>query len=993
MSQTILFKDGLRIGKRELQLLQTLGLENLASVAQALAQELPAVVTAVSGTLDTGLQVTASGTDITVAAGSAFLKNGVFLELSSPATLAVGSGATNEQVILSASASPFAPGTIAIGAADRFTLTYTPAGSVANAAELYASGDAIRLVDGVTSLGTFRIESVSTNTIVLVDPVPGSTALSGLQHALAGKFFPGYPLEPETTDLLSYDTPSVRLAASAYVPTDSEIVLARVTRVSSTVTVTDARVAFQARGLNNIVNSMVASNAAIAESKIALSPELVRAKTFAPLLGVTASNQLFTTQPDFFVTREGQLRRVLLASEALVPAFSGLSVSPGTVSIASGATQSLTASVINAPSVSPTVTYTFTSLTPSVATVSQGVAGSANATVTGVTGGNALILVAASAPATGSAVAAQETVLVPVAITAGNGSITSLSVTPNPVTMGRVSAPVTVTATATAAAGASPTVTYTWGYVGTASGVVELSATSGPSVTLTPKAPGTAQITVTASGTASNGFTAATLPALTLNITVSEGLVLAAEPGYRITFRRIADTTHAVFRWGVGGTCTVSGLNVTMTVDTSDRWLTLASNALVGQAFYDSTGRRYLIASNAGYSANDSTLTFTVSKISASDPDPATGAGVVRSLASNYRLSIFNAAGTSQLSQTLTPESASAREFVTTLTSAVQGTNYLFRLTAANETLNPTTRQNDLTVAWGTTATGAVDVPTSGWITATPTTAGIEFSWPVYPTGSQAANPYDPETMDYYVRWRVGESLTWSVPQRVEDNTTGLTTLRHFVYAPPSTLVRFEVKITDLSGQTTVNSVSPDYWDGSASATTLSVLVGGTDVEYDYPFDFNGSPPGSWTQVDGRWIYVLSRYAVGPTGDPVAVRTTFTTSVMVSRIDLEFNPSTPLTQPTGTAEVKPVVYPTDNNTYQIAGDILTQGETNYRSSPDILTPVNVNSNGFITVGIEYSGTLTAGQTPMDLDGLGGGVDGAGVVTVWFRGNGQPGPAF
>jgi hypothetical protein len=979
MSQTILFKDGLRIGKKELQLLQTLGLENLSGVVQALAQELPAVITAVSGELDTGLQVTVIGTDLSIAAGNALLKNGTFLEVSSPLTLVVPS-ATNQPVVLSAGPTPFAPGTVAIGAADRFTLTYTPAGSVANAAELYASGDALRLVNGGTSLGTFRIQSVTNNTIVLADAVPGSTSLTGLNHAPAGKFFPGYPLEPETTDLISYATPSVRLETSNYTAADNEIILARVTRVASTVTPTDARVAFRARGINNVVNSMVAANASIAESKLALSPELIRAKTFAPLLGVTADNRIFTTQPDFYVTREGQLRRVLLASEVLVPAFSALSVSPGTVSIAAGSTQALTASVTNAPNATPTVTYTFTSLTPSVATVSQTVAGSVNATITGVTSGNALILVTASAPATGGTVAAQETTLVPVAITAGNGSITSLSVSPNPVTMGRNAAPVALTATAAAAAGASPSVTYTWAYVGTASSVVQLSSTTGPSVTLTPQGPGSAQITVVASSTASNGFAAVTLPALTLNVTVTEGLALAAEPAYRVTFRSISDTTHAVFRWGVGGACAVSGLNITMTVDTADRWPTLGLNGLVGQAFYDSAGRRYLIASNAAFAPNDSTLTFTVSKVSASDPNPAVGAGVVRSLANSYRLAIFNQAGTSQLSTTFTPESTSAREFVTTLSSAVQGTSYLFRLTAVNESLSPSSRVTDVTAVWGSSATGIVDVPTTGWIASTPTTAGVNFSWSMLK--GLPSNAYNPDTMDYYVRWKVGEN-SWSVWHRVEDNTVGLTTMQYFVYSPPSTLVQFQVKITDLSGQLSVNGVAEA--DGTASATTLTVQTGGTDVEYVYPFDFNASPPSSWTQINGRWFYELSRYAVGPAGGAIEMRTSFTSGVSVSRIDLEFDPLNPLAQGVGTAEVKPVVFPTDNNSYQIAGDIVVEGGTNYVQTTDIATTVNVNSNGFITVAIEYAGTLTGTDTPMSL-----GVDGAGVVTVWFRGS--PGDA-
>lgn len=974
MSQTILFKDGLRIGKRELQLLQTLGLENLSGMAQALAQSVPAVITAVSGQLDTSLQVTAAGTDLTIAVGSAFLKNGTFLEVGSPITpVTVGVGVTNQPVVLAASATSIAAGTMEVSAGDRFTLTYTPAGGVVNAEELYTAGDSIRLLDGGSPLGTFRIDTVSTNTILLVDAVPGASTITGMTHALAGKFFPGYPLSPETTDLLQYDTPAVRIETQGYTAADNEIILATVTRVGSNVTVTDARVAFQARGLNNIVDSMVAANASIAESKLALSSELVRAKTFSPFLGVTADNKLFTTQPDFYVTREGQLRRVLLATEVLVPAFTDLSVTPGTASITAGGTQAIVASVTNAPGESPTVTYAFSSLTPSVATVSQTVVGSVNATITGVSSGSALILVTATAPATGSAVAAQETVLVPVSITASNASLTSLSLSPSTLTLGRLSAPVTVTATATPAAGAAPSITYAWEYVGTASDVVTLSTTSGASVDISPKIPGTAQIRVTASGTASNGYEAVTLPSVTFNVTVTEGLALSAEPGYRVTFVRRSEATLAVFRWGIGGACTAAGLNITMTVDPDDRWVTLSTDALIGKTFHDTAGRRYIVASNAAYTPGGATLTFTVTKINATDANPATGTGVVRSSARAYSLAIFNQAGTSQLSPTHTPENTSVRSYEMPLSAAVPGTSYLFRLTAVDETLSPSTFTNDVVSAWGSSSTTPVDVPDTNWITATPTMSGVKFSWPIL--DDLQSNAFVKETMDYYVQWKIGDQ-GWSTWTRVEDNTPGLTSLEQFVFSPPDTLVQLRVKITDLSGTATVNGGA---YDGTAAGVTLSNVTGGNDIQFDYPFDLTGAV---WTLIDGRYYYPLARYVAGPSGS-FTVPTTFTTTVSVTRIDLGFDGA--LVQDSGTAEVKVVVYPTENPSYQVAGDILQQGGSNYVQTTDIDTVVNVNRNGDITVALEYAGTLTGGQTPMSLN-----VDGDGRASVWFRG--APGAA-
>lgn len=956
MSQKILFKDGLRIAKKELQLLQSLGIENLASLAQALSEELPAVITA-NGTLDTELKVTADGTNAVVATGSALLANGTFISLDSAVTLAVASNASGLKVVLKAGTSPYAAGTISLSnAADRFTLTYVPgAGNSLTAAEIYAGNEYVRLQNGASDLGTFRIESVSSNTITLAEPVSGATTLSGLLHAPAGKFFPGYPLTGVSTDLISYDKAEVRFEASSYVAAEDEILLASVSR-STSVTVSDLRVPYRSRGVANIVNDMVAENASIAESKLALSAALLKAKALSPYLEFS-EGKLFTTQPDFYVKRSGQLRKVITEDEAKDPVFSGLSVTPASSSIGAGETLALTASVANQVSGS-TVTYTFTSLNTTSATVTQAVQGSANATVTGVTSGTVQILVTASAEAYGGAVAAYETRTITVTVGAGNGVLTSATVNPLTLTLSSTltSNFPTLTASVVSPVG-SPSVTYTWAYVGNASSLFTISGTSGASITVQPKAVGAGQITMIASAPASGSYAATTLAPITVNIEVAEGLILKAEPAFRVTFTKVADTTYADFRWGVNGTATVSGLTATVTLGSDDAGVTFSQNALEGQAFYDVNRRRYLILTNTVPAAG--VMTLTLKKILTSDPNPGAGVCYIRSLASRYTTEIYGTGGSSAL---LVPAAQINDPLINeqrvTFGAATKSTMYKYRLTAYNPALAPASVTNDINAPWGEGSALSLSVPASDWIVATSTTSSVIFRWSMLKTASP--NPYLVDSMETEVQWKIGDQ-SWSGWHSIRDDIAGMTEFSYTVSAPSSTVVQFQVRVVDLAGNT-VNNPGTGY-NGTASATTLALPTGGFDTEYVYPFTLSSSTP--WTQVGGRYLLVLSR--------DNAIDTTFTTLVSVSRIDTYFD--TTLSMAGGDAVVKPIVYPSGNIANQIAGDLVVEGDTVKRTL-NINQVLDANPNTTITVALEYAGT----GNPNTLDPTGG-----GKVVVWYRG--------
>lgn len=294
MSEMVLFKEGLRIGRRELTLLQNAGLDNLAALAQALTNA-PAVLTTrqANGALGPELLVTVSGTNVQIASGSALLVNGTVLTLAAAQTLAVADGAAGLSVVLKAGTTPFVAGALNL-AVDRLTLTAVA--GTPDLTEYYEANGYVDLSNAGTDLGAFRIQSVTSTGLVLAEAVPGSGTVNGLQHGPAGKFFPNYPLPGDTVDLASFDSPALRIDVANYVPQASEIVLASVSRAGAAVTVVDLRVALLGKNsLTSIADAEVATNANIATSKLDAAARAAIAEAHAQ------NTDSYTSAPAFFI--------------------------------------------------------------------------------------------------------------------------------------------------------------------------------------------------------------------------------------------------------------------------------------------------------------------------------------------------------------------------------------------------------------------------------------------------------------------------------------------------------------------------------------------------------------------------------------------------------------------------------------------------------------------------------------------------------------------
>lgn len=967
MSQTILLKDGLRIGKKELQLLQSLSLDNLRDLAQALATGLPAVL-APGSALGTALEVTASGTSVSIAPGEALLKDGSRVTVTAPITVAIPDGASKRPVVLRAGTTPYAAGTFSIAAGNRLTLTYS--GTSAALAALYAPNDYLRLYSG-SSLGTFRIQSVSNQVVVLAEAVPGASDLSGILHAPAGKFFPGYPNVGESTDLVAYTTPEARLEAANYTALENEIILARVDRTGTRVDVTEARTLFQPRGLTEIRNPMIAADAAIAQAKLDLSNDLLNAELVARYLSVYPGNRLVTNNPDFYVLRDGVPRKVLVSDDVVIPAFTSLDATPSTFSIAAGATQAITASVL--PQAGAQVTYTMSSANPAIATVAPTSAGAATATVTGVAGGSTFIVIRATAPAVvGSYAAADDTILMPVTVGA-DGSATSagvLSTLTVPLTTTLlVNASTTITATTTSPAGVSPTVTWTWELIDKAGDIVTLSATNVANPTITGKTPGTAYILVTAAGAVS-GLYPANDRSVVIKVIVNANEGLLDEPGYRVRFERGSDDIiTAFFRFGLGGTAAVlSPTTVELTLTGLDAGQSVGSGALAGQAFWDGATppQRYRITANTAAASNK--LTLTVAKTTSGQANPTAGDGIVRSFANSYTFKVLSENGQTELAtrETDLTSSPRVREVALTASTAKAGLTYQYLLTAFNNSVTPTTRPNVLTTPkWGGGATGPVVVPPD-WVKSTAATDSILFYW------SNRLEGYNPAAMNYAIQYSFDGGNTWQSPygantwMPVYDDPLALY-VNYRLTPPTRGPVTLRVKITDMTNDVRINSATTTPYDGQA--TNQIAGGGGSDesvaVEYVYPFTtLNGSTSFSeniGTTTSPRYVNVLARY------DGV-VNTSFTRTVKVVRIDIEF---TTALGP-ATSAVKALVYPTDNPNYQVASNILTASGGNTLSTTNIGADLFLNPNGKITVALESIGTTLP-------------TAGVGRVRVWYTG--------
>lgn len=994
MSQKIQFKEGMRIGRTELQLLQELGIDNMAALASALSTSLPAVIPTTGGDLTTELQVTAGSTTVSIAPGSAVMKNGTVLILSTASSLAVSTNVTNVPVVLRADTTPYGPGTLNL-ASDRVTLTYVPdSGSSETAGSYYSANDAVRLQDGATDKGTFRVLSVSGNTIVLADSVSGTGTITGLKHAPAGKFFPGYP--SGSSDMLLFDSAGLRIESAGYTVGTNEIILATVTRgASGAPVVTDARVPYRPRGLNNIVNSMVSATASIDESKLDLSDELTRAKQVAPYLRYEAG-KLLTTQSDLYVTRNGELRRVLVAEDIVLPAFTNFSVNPSQVSMPlGGSTQTLTATVTAQSGVTPT--YTFTSSNPAVLTVTS--TGN-TATVTAVAAGSASVICRAewTAPSGSAYMSTSDTRTVAIAVTSSTTASVLTSITSqisNTVGGTLLDASTTqinytqasdLSTSVTTAAGAGTTsFSYSWELLDGAGTYVSLSATNTQKVTVTARsATGSARIRATVTSVSNTGglVNNSLSTVFTVNVVASGGtgtggtpnITMLPEPGFRVVFRRTSSgdaSIGALVRFGISGTATVSGSVATLTLDTEDEQPPYSSSALIGQAFYDTSGRKYVVTANTASTA--SPVTVTLAKTVPTDPDATSGTFTIRSHATSYRVEILSSSNVTINAQDFGQGSTGG--WFSSNGGALLGQTYNFRLTARNPGLTPSSASQTLTKTWALTSTGGtagtVNIP-SDWVTARPTGSGVIFEW-----DARAANGFNPTTMDYRFSYNVtGSSWTEVVVQdsAVQPNVAGQI-LRQFVSQSPGASVNARLRITDLSGSVNVNNPASGY-DAYASGVVPSTTSGALAQVANYAFELTSGTVWTLNTANGRSFYTteLVQRIPNPMGSGFfTVPTSFTTTVTVERIDFTF--TTPLAQATGTAVIKPIVYPSGDLTSLIAGNLVTEGGSQSSQNIAINAPVNAAANSFITVALEYA---TTGD-PNSLDPTG-----IGVVSIWFK---------
>lgn len=325
---SLIFKDGLRIGKHELDLLQTTQKEALSDAMVAMTGRVPAILANKNpdGTLSNALRVDISATtgNVTVRAGSAVFPSGAVITV--PETeLTVGTNAGNRDIVLTTQTVYTLPGLVTITT----TGGVTTVSGFTSPEKYYSVNSYIRLVKGATVYGTFRIASINdgAGTMVLADAIIAPVPITDVEHGVAGKFFPGYPLGVETTNILARETYLLQvLEPLAGVPAagSSQILLARVNRVGSgaVTLVTDYRdqqLLSPNIGGVQITNANVANTAAIAESKIALSTATTEAQTMRH----TQNTDTHTTASAFYVGGpQGTGKRVVTTDDINIPAGS-----------------------------------------------------------------------------------------------------------------------------------------------------------------------------------------------------------------------------------------------------------------------------------------------------------------------------------------------------------------------------------------------------------------------------------------------------------------------------------------------------------------------------------------------------------------------------------------------------------------------------------------------------------------------------------------------
>lgn len=958
MSQRILLKDGLRVGKKELQLLQDSSLENVAEVARALAVSLPAVITIEGdfGNLGPECAVTASGTNVTVAAGSALLSDGTFLTIGVAQTLAVPDGAANRPVVLKALESPFAPGSVAIGATNRLTLAYTTDAAGLDATDIYGPNEYVRLVNGATSLGTFRIQSVTPTTIELAESVPGTSALSGLKHAPAGKFFPGYPNVGETTDLLSYLSPELRIEAAGYNIGENEIILATVSRSGGSVTVTDSRVPIRVRGVPLIRDANVAANAGIQESKIALSAALLTAKANAPLQTSLRNNH--TTESAFYVKGapgSGGVRVLTtddlagIRADTADPSMSAIALDKTTVSLALNETTTIKASPVGLVT-GATVTYTLVSADPAKVDIEGAPVVTGNETTWTLRGkaattGSVQITVTGSATAVGDGYAAasrQAFAAVTVGASGTGDAITALSIvndqTRQPLssstslTASGSNRALTIRAEATLRPAASAaTLAYAWS-VTSGSANISLSSTTGQTITVTGVGAGqaTVQCTVTPSG--SLGGTTATPRSVSQSfaVTSTETAIVQQEPNFRWAFTRAGTVVRGTFNWGINGTTTAVSQDAqagtwTLRMESGNSLAgALNADALRNQAYYpDATTRtKYVITGNAAAAAG-AAFTFTVQRLNPTDNPPAanaSGGGWIQSLAESWVIRVLE-----NNTQVVEQPISSPTTRSVALDRPTGGQTAVVNLTGAYGGRNAVTTTGP--IQWGS-APPADPLPTltipSDFITATPGVGQVLFRWDL-----QQISNYDRVRFDIQTASRVGNasSASWNTWVRQDDSSATPRFMDQVVYGGPGTPVALKLRFTDAAG--TIVQDNANGYHAIRESLVPATTAGGTLGPIIFPFNFAQDSAGNPITGDNapHWVNI------GSVANPIWVfilnlqSEAFPVPVALRRMDIRFA-TNPLTGaavsnsallPAGTS-IKGIVYPLGDPRSAITGD-------------------------------------------------------------------------
>ena len=1000
MTKRLLLKDGLRIGKTELGVMNAAALEYTAEALAALADSLPAVLTtrAPSGALGPELRVDVSGTSggITVQTGTALYATGVTASLEATASLTVGVNTTNAKVVLTATASTAGLGLFALGS-DRLTLTYTPAtGKTTSAADLYKVNEYIRLSKGATNYGTFRITSVSAGdqvttfgTLGLADLVSlAAGAVADVVHAPAGKFFEGYPLVGETTATVERYVGVVSVQSSSYVLTSSDVLLATASRgASGAATVIDARTPVIPRlAALQLTNSNIAASAAIDESKLSLTQALVNAKTWAHV----QNTDTHTTSSTFRVAGVSGPR---VLTEEDVPsltanrtpptaAMTGVSLEPATFSLNPGQTTTLVANPQGLASGS-SVTYTFASSDTARATI---VPNGASVTVSipaNATPGTVSITVSAVASAVQgyTGVTQTDATLGTIAAISGSGNaLTSSTVEPRPVTMTLKNASgafnaqlLTATVTRNPAAPTGTQISYAWASANSAVCVLD-SGGSDDKKSLRAVAAGTTTVTMTASAVSgtTGAYTANVLATITIPVTITDSSTasLGEEINLRVAFNSGAE--QAIVRWGA--VCTTTGTYPNLSVQAGHELP--GGQELTGAAFYDRDGRRYQITSHTAITTAGAAFTITVQKLDNTTPNALSGSNCyIQSMANTVQIEVLDSTGMQCYVTATAQATARAVGIGRGAAGATIGSNYRFVHTGANNTLTPTTRQTSTPIVrWGETSSGLGPVTLYdtwvGPVSTSLTNSAMAFAWNL---DNMATAGYNRETMDVFARHKVGSGAYVNWVRTLDKNASGQN-LSVGVYqvtgVPANTDVTAEFKLSDPAGLNLVPTLGGIPHPTTVVQRTLgNAGDGGVEVERNWSFAITGG--STWFDISGGFAlgnaFATAATNVSSLGSNVTVE--FNYPVEVTRIQLV------LTTPLGplTSSVKPILFPLDTFPPSLTGDFsnIVSGDLSASSTDRTINGVDINQGAKgIGCAIEYAGVQPT--------------SGAGYVRAWFR---------